>query len=67
MDARNGGQYTVPLGPKCFGCQGFGHMKRECPIYLKTIGKSKTLAAILSDTKPEDDKCSKMCENTRAI
>ena len=26
-DARDGGQYTVPLGPKCFGCQGFGYMK----------------------------------------
>ena len=26
-DARDGGQYTVPSGPKCFGCQGFGHMK----------------------------------------
>ena len=26
-DARDGNQYTVPLGLKCFGCQGFGHMK----------------------------------------
>ena len=26
-DARDGSQYTVPAGPKCFGCQGFGHMK----------------------------------------
>ena len=26
-DARDGGQYTVPTGPKCFGCQDFGHMK----------------------------------------
>ena len=26
-DARDGGQYTIPAGPKCFGCQGFGHMK----------------------------------------
>ena len=26
-DARDGGQYTVPVGPKCFGCQGFDHMK----------------------------------------
>ena len=25
-DARDGGQYTVPTGPKYFGCQGFGHM-----------------------------------------
>ena len=30
-------------------------MKQECPTYLKTIGKSKALAATLSNTKPEDD------------
>ena len=30
-------------------------MKQECPTYLKTIGKSKTLAATLSDTEPRDD------------
>ena len=30
-------------------------MKQECPIYLKTIGKSKALVATLSDTEPEDD------------
>ena len=44
-DARDGGQFTVPSRPKCFGCQGFGHMKQEYPTYLKTIGKSKALAA----------------------
>ena len=54
-DARDGGQYTVPSGTKCFGCQRFGHMKQECPTYLKTIGKSKALAVTLSDTEPEDD------------
>ena len=54
-DAKEGGQYTVPAGPKCFGCQDFGHMKHECPTYLKSIGKSKALAATLSDTEPEDD------------
>ena len=26
-DAKEGGQYTIPFGPKCFGCQGFEHMK----------------------------------------
>ena len=26
-DARDGGQYIVPTGPKCFGCQDFSHMK----------------------------------------
>ena len=54
-DAKEGGQYTVPAGPKCFGCQGFGHMKHECATYLKSIGKSKALTATLSDTEPEDD------------
>ena len=54
-DAWDGGQYNVPTGPKCFGCQGFGHMKHECPTYLKSIGKSKGLAATLSDIEPEDD------------
>ena len=30
-------------------------MKQECPTYLKTIRKSKALAATLSDTEPNDD------------
>ena len=54
-DAKDGSQYTVITRPKCFGCQGFDHMKQQCPTYLKSIGKSKALAATLSDTKPEDD------------
>ena len=54
-DARDGDQYTVPSRPKSFSCQGFSHMKQECPIYLKTIGNSKELAATLSDIEPEDD------------
>ena len=54
-DGRDSGQYTVPIGPKCFGCQGFSHMKQECPTYLKSIGKSKALTATLSNTELEDD------------
>ena len=30
-------------------------MKHECPTYLKSIGKSKALAAILSNTEPKED------------
>ena len=30
-------------------------MKQECPTYLKSVGKSKTLAATLSDTESEED------------
>ena len=54
-DARDGSQYIVPAGPKCFGCQGFSHMKQECPTYLKSIGKSKAVVATLSDIEPKDD------------
>ena len=54
-DARDGGHYTVPSRLKCLGRKGYGHMKQECPTYLKTIGKSKALAATLSDIEPEDD------------
>ena len=54
-DVRDGSQYIIPSRPKCFGCQDFGHMKQECLTYLKTIGKSKALAATLSDTQPEED------------
>ena len=54
-DAKEGGQYTVPCRPKCFECQGFGHMKQECLTYLKTTGKRKALTTTLSDTEPEDD------------
>ena len=52
-DAKDGSQYTIPFGPKCFGCQGFGHMKQECLTCLKSVGKSKALAATLSDTELE--------------
>ena len=30
-------------------------MKHECPTYLKSIGKSKALVTIMSDTEPEKD------------
>ena len=30
-------------------------MKQECLTYLKTIGKIKALATMLSDTRPKDD------------
>ena len=41
------------MGPQCFGCQGYGHMKSECPTYLKSKGKAMTV--ILSDGEVSDD------------
>ena len=37
----------VFTGPQCFGCQEYGHMKSECPTYLKSKGKA--MAVTLSD------------------
>ena len=41
------------MGPQCFGCQGYGHMKSECPTYLKSKGKAMTVT--LSDDEVSDN------------
>ena len=41
------------MGPQCFGCQRYGHMKSECPTCLKPKGKA--MAVTLSDNKISDD------------
>ena len=41
------------MGPQCFRCQGYGHMKSECPTYLKSKGKA--MAVTLSDGEVSDD------------
>ena len=41
------------MGHQYFGCQGYGHMKSECPTYLKSKGKA--MAVTLSDGEVFDD------------
>ena len=41
------------MGPQCFGCQWYGNMKSEYPIYLKSKGKA--IAVTLSDGEVSDD------------
>ena len=41
------------MGPQCFGCQGYGHMKSECPTYLKSKGKA--MVVTLSDGEVSND------------
>ena len=41
------------MDPQCFGCQGYSHMKSECPTYMKSKGKAMTV--ILSDNEVFDD------------
>ena len=36
-----------PLGQQCFGCQGYGHLKSECPTFLRS--KDKAIGVTLSD------------------
>ena len=43
------------LDQSVYGCHGFGHMKQEGTTYLKSIGKSKALAANLNDCELEAD------------
>ena len=28
------------MGQQCFGCQGYGHVKSECPTFLRSKGKA---------------------------
>ena len=41
------------MGPQCFGCQEYGHMKSECSTYLKSKGKAMTVT--LNDDEVSDD------------
>ena len=41
------------MGSQCFGCQGYVHMKSECPTYLKS--KGKVMAVTLSDGEVSND------------
>ena len=42
------------LGQQCFGCQGYGHVKSECPTFLRSKGKA--MAVILSNDEVSDHK-----------
>ena len=41
------------IGQQCFGCQGYGHVKSECPIFLRSKGKA--MAVTLSDDEVSDN------------
>ena len=40
------------LGQQCYGCQGYGHLKSECPTFLRSKGKA--MAITLSDDEVFD-------------
>ena len=40
------------LGQKCYGCQGYGHLRSECPTLLRSKGKA--MVVNLSDDEVSD-------------
>ena len=39
---------------QCFGCQGYGHVKSECPTFLRSKGKA--MIVTLSNDENSDDR-----------
>ena len=44
------------MGQQCFGYQGYGHVKSECPTFLRSKGKVK--AVTLNDDEVSDNESS---------
>ena len=53
LEKKVGQSFNNSMGPQYFGCQGYGHMKSECPTYLKSKGKA--IAITLSDGEVSDN------------
>ena len=47
------------MGPQCFGCQGYGHMKFECPTYLRSKGKAMTITPSDDEIYDDESDCDK--------
>ena len=50
-------------GIVCYECNGHGHLKKECPNYLR--GKGKVFAATLSDFKSSNFDVEGECDSER--
>nr|POF20919.1 hypothetical protein CFP56_37532 [Quercus suber] len=49
---KDGNDSQSPQGIVCYECNGHGHLKKECPNYLR--GKGKMFAITLSDSNSSD-------------
>ena len=47
-------------GIVCFKCNGHGHLKKECPNYLR--GKGKAYATTLSDSDSSNSDSEESCD-----
>ena len=57
---KDGKDSQSPQGIVCYECNGHGHLKKDCPIYLR--GKGKAYATTLSDSKSSNSDSEKSCD-----
>ena len=58
---RDGKDSQSPKGIVCYKCNGYGHLKKECPNYLK--GNGKVFATTLSDSKSLNSNVEGECDS----
>ena len=57
---KDGKDSQSPQGIVCYECNGLGHLKKECPNYLK--GKGKAYATMLNDSKSSNSDSKESCD-----
>ncbi|KAL4596185.1 hypothetical protein ACB092_12G146200 [Castanea dentata] len=58
---KDGKDSQSPQGVVCFECNDHGHIKKECPNYLK--GKGKVFATTLSDSESSNSDMEEECDS----
>ena len=57
---KEGKDSQSPQGIVCYECNSHGHLKKECPNYLR--GKGKAYATTLSDSDSSNSDSEKSCD-----
>ena len=58
---KDGKDSSSTQGIMCYECNGHGHLKKECPNYLR--GKSKVLATTLIDLESSNSDTEGECDS----
>ena len=58
---KDGKEFQSPQGIVCYECNGHGHLKKECPNYLR--GKGKAFATTLSDYDSSNSDTEEECDS----
>ena len=58
---KDGKEFQSPQGIVCYECNGHGHLKKECPNYLR--GKGKVFTTTLSDSDSSNSDIEGECDS----